>query len=72
MILHVDFVIDAAEVLIEFESIQFESNVDVTTDIFVPVNSDSRSVCVVDGPRLVLQLLSQDVGELDWWHYTPQ
>ena len=47
---HLDVGIERADVVIEFKSIQFESNIDVSTNTSIcsPVNSHSRSVCVVD------------------------
>jgi len=71
---HLDVGIERADVLIEFESIQFESNVDVSTNTSIcsPVNSHSRSVCVVDRSRLIFQLISQLTGNIHSWYSTQQ
>jgi len=71
--LHLGVSIDDADVPVKSESIQLESKVDVSasTSIRSPVDSDSRSIWVVDLTTVtLLQLFNQVIRKTHSWHST--
>jgi len=71
--LYLDAGINGVDVRIAFETIQFETDVDVSpsSSICSPVNSHSGSFSVVDRSGLTpVQLFPEVVGESQIWHFT--
>ena len=73
--LHLDAGIEVAEVSVEIDPVQFETDVDNSprTSVRGDVGSDSRSFCAVYYPRLaVLEFQVQLVGQYHFRHCTQQ
>ena len=74
--LHLDTGIERADVPVKFESVQFDSHVDVSTSSFIRqfcgrVDSNPRSFCVVDLTTVtLLQLFNQVIRQTNSRHST--